>query len=331
MIGNKGFTETNDFLLSVIGGAPYGIIAINLHGNITIANGQALTCLDMKMKVRDLVEMEILDVIDELHELKNKVEQCLVKGRKDFDLEEVYYHEKYLAFRGRKILDGMIISIADVTSVKASKYAALNSLLEGQEQERKRLASEIHDGIGPILSTVKMSLASIEGDVENINHELGEKFRKSYEMIDEAASDLRSISHNLMPKVISDFGLSEALETLCEKVNATKNLKVDFINSGLTQRLDETTELGLYRISQELINNTLKYAQAKKITIQLMLRDDTIQLMYEDDGKGFYPDAISKGIGLMNIENRTRALAGHLHIDSQPGRGMTAAIEVPIN
>lgn len=331
MITNRGFTETNDFLLSVIGGAPYGIIAIDLEGNITIANSQALSHLDLKMKVSDLVELEILDIVVELEELKIKIENCLTRGRKDFDIEEIHHHGKYLAFKGRKILDGMILSISDITSIKESKYAALNSLLEGQELERKRLAREIHDGIGPILSTVKMNLSSIESDVQNTNHHLEEKFRKSYQMIDEAADDLRSISHNLMPKVLSDFGLVDALETLCEKIDETKSVNVHYIHTGLTDRLDEVTELGLYRICQELINNSLKYAQAKKITLQLTKRESGIQLMYEDDGKGFYTDAVRHGIGLLNIDNRAKALTGLFTLDSQPGKGMTATIEIPLN
>ncbi|MEO9804744.1 MAG: PAS domain-containing sensor histidine kinase [Reichenbachiella sp.] len=331
MIINKGFTETNDFLLSVIGGAPYGIIAIDLEGHITIANGQALTQLQLSMRIEELVEMDVLDVVGSIQELKKQIEKCLTRGRKDFDLEEVTHMGRYLSFRGRKILNGMIITIADITSIKESKYTALNSLMEGQELERKRLAREIHDGIGPTLSAVKMNLSNIEGDIENLNHSLGEKFRKSYQMIDEAADDLRSISHNLMPKVLSDFGLIEALETLCEKIDEIKSVSVDYINTGFKERLDEVTELGLYRVSQELINNTLKYAQAKRITLQLIKREANIQLMYEDDGKGFYPDTVRNGIGLMNIENRVKAMAGQLIIDSQPGKGMTATIDIPIN
>lgn len=331
MIFNRGFTVSHDFLLSVLGGAPYGIVAINLEGYITIANTQALILLDLKMKVNEIVEMEILEVVSELKELKESIEHCLVVSRKDFDIEEIHFRNKYLTCKGRMIPNGIIITITDITSIKDAEHDALNSMLEGQELERKRLAREIHDGIGPILSTVKMNLANIEDDIENLNHDLGEKFRKSYEMIDEAANDLRSISHNLLPKVLSDFGLVEALETLCEKIDKTKSVGVVFINSGLNKRLDEVTELGLYRISQELINNTLKHSESKKITLQLIKRDQNIQLMYEDDGQGFDPDKVSQGIGLLNIGNRVKALAGEVIIDSHPNKGMTATIEIPLN
>lgn len=328
---NKKFIRTKDFLLSVIRDAPNGIIAIDLEGNITIVNNNAITFLKLESEVDRLLEMKIFEVLSDLEEVKLRIQKCLSKDRKNFNIEEIFYHNKYLGIKGRKISGGMVISIADNTSIKESKYIALNSLMEGQELERKRLARDIHDGIGPILSTVKMNIANIEGDIELLNPDLKEKFRKSYDMIDEAAGDLRSISHNLMPKVLSDFGLSEALETLCEKIDATKSVNVAFINTGLDNRLDEVTELGLYRISQELINNTLKYAQAKNITLQLIRRYEAIHMMYEDDGIGFNPEVTYRGIGLMNIENRAKALAGQTVIDSRPGKGMTASVEIPIN
>lgn len=331
MSSHKGFTGSKDFLHAIIEGAPYGIIAIDPQGTITIANAQALLLLDLDTSVQQVLHTNILDVLGDMDELTRQIRKSLNKGLTVFDLEEFFRKGKHLALRGRKIKEGMIITIADISSIKESEHMAMNALLEGQEQERKRLAREIHDGIGPILSTVKMNLSGIEDEIETLNHSLGEKFRKSYSMIDEAANDLRSISHNLMPKLLSDFGLVEALETHCEKINDTKGIKVDFIHSGKIYRLDMVTELALYRISQELINNTLKYAMAKKITLQLIKRDTNIQLMYEDDGQGFSYQKVDKGLGLMNIENRAKALAGEVVIDSQPGKGMTATIEIPLN
>lgn len=330
MTSNRNYTETHDFLLSIIGSVPYGIITIDLEGYITIANNQAIELLGLHMNVNELVESEVLSVFNELTELHQLVEECLTRGRVNFDLEELYINNKYLACVGRKVLDGMILTFTDITSIKESEVNTLNSLLEGQELERKRLAQEIHDGIGPTLSTIKMNLAGIEDEMGKADKELGNKFRNSYKMIDEVANDIRAISHNLLPKILTDFGLEEALRTLCEKVEESKKLKVAFISSGFHERLDVVTELALYRVCQELINNTIKYAEAEKTTIQLLKRHDEINLMYEDDGKGFYPDAVSGGLGMSNIQNRIKALAGEVDIDSQPGRGMTANIFIPL-
>lgn len=330
MIPNRNYTETHDFLLSIIGSAPYGIITIDLGGYITIANNQAVQLLGLELTVNELVECEILEVLNEVPEIHRQVEECLTKGRKNFELEEIHLGEKYLTCTGRKILDGLILTFADITSIKESEINSLNSLLEGQEQERKRLAREIHDGVGPTLSTIKMNLTSIEDQLGSTDDSISDRFRKSYEMIDEVANDIRSISHNLLPKVLTDFGLKDALQTLCEKIEYTRQLSVDFYSRGLEKRMDEVTELGLYRICQELMNNTIKYAEAKKVTIQLFKRENEISLMYEDDGKGFYPDAVSKGLGMSNINNRIKALGGQVHIDSQPGRGMTVNVSVPL-
>jgi signal transduction histidine kinase len=331
MIYNKKFKGKDDFLTSVIEGAPYGIISIDRKGYITISNSLAVDFLGLKIMTDNSQELPILESIDQLTELHEQIRKGIKNGFKDFDLEEIGYRNKYLTIRGRGIKNGIMITIADITSVKDAEHSALNLMLEGQELERKRLAREIHDGIGPILSAVKMNLANIEDEVENLNHSLGDKFRKSYKMIDEAANDLRSISHNLLPKVLSDFGLVEALETLCEKVDTLKNVEVTFMNSGLVKRLDEIIELGLYRISQELINNSLKHAKAKKITLQLIKREKNLQLMYEDNGLGFNIKSVNQGIGLMNIENRAKALSGDLIIDSYPEKGMTATLEIPID
>lgn len=331
MIIKHDLTETYDFLLSVIGGAPYGILTIDLEGYITIANHQALEYLGLNVSMNELVEMEIETVMSEIPLVQKQIRKCLVKGRRNFDIKEVQHKERFLTFRGRKIISGMILTIADITSIKKAEFDALNSMLEGQEQERKRLAREIHDGIGPLLSALKMNMANVRAELDQDNQSIDENFQKSYDLIDEAAGDLRSIAHNLMPKVLSDFGLIPALETLLEKVEVYKSIKVDFLVSGARERLDQLMELGLYRICQELINNTIKYAGATKIVVQLIIRDFGIQLMYEDNGSGFDTLLVHDGIGLMNIDSRCKAMGGEALIDSQPGKGMTATIEIPIN
>lgn len=326
-----GITKEHDILKSVIEAVPYGMVSFNQDGRVTVANKHAIDLLGLRKYSEDIVGLEVLTVIDNIHELKASIRECLKSGRKNFDLEEIFCNEKCLNLKGRRIVDGMIITVADITDLKESETLSLNAMLEAQELERKRLAAEIHDGVGPILSTVKMNLAAIEDNLDRVDRELGSKFRKSYKMIDEVADDLRSISHNLMPRVLSDFGLVEALSTLCEKVDASKSVNVNFLHSGMKERLEEIVELGLYRISQELINNTLKHAQASNITLQLIHKGEYILLMYEDDGKGFDTETVPHGLGLLNIENRAKAMAGEMRIDSFQGKGMTATVEAYLN
>jgi len=323
--------KSASLLYSILDNTPFGIISFNDERQVSLINNQAVIFIGLDMSVNEVRNRFVLDIITQPPELRKKVESCISKKKKDFDLEGLLLNGKYLTFRGRKIADGMLITIADITNIKRSEFFALNSLLEGQEIERKRLAREIHDGIGPLLSALKLNLANIEGDIENKNTDLEKKFQKSNKLIDEIADDLRSISHNLLPKVLSDFGLVESLEALSEKINASNSVSMTFMHTGLDQRLEDVFELGIYRIGQELISNTLKHGNARKITMQLIMRKDSLHLIYEDDGRGFDPSMIKNGLGIMNIQNRVKALGGEINFDSHPGKGMTATIEFPFN
>jgi len=327
----SNFYISSDFLFAILDNTPFGIIALTPKGNIRWLNFQAIDFLGIKSDQKELLNKSILDAIAEPLELRQHIKNTLLKKRKIFDLEGNYFNNRYLTFRGRIIDEGIFITIADITNIKISEFLALNSMLEGQEMERKRLAREIHDGIGPLLSTLKIKLANLEGDIGEKSEEIKVKFVNSYDLIDEAADDLRSISHNLLPKVLLDFGLIEALEALSDKIQTTKNVEITFIYTGTLQRFDQVLELGIYRVCQELINNTLKHAKAQKITLQLIKLEDMLHLIYEDDGLGFDPSDYPLGLGIMNIENRVNALGGDVNIDSLPGKGMTTTIEVPFN
>ncbi len=327
---NKKFSVSGELLFTVLENTPFGIMAFSPQGNIQWVNIQALRFLDIEKTEKEVINCQVLETIHRPIELKDLLVKEMLMHSRPFDLEGIFYQNRYLTFRGRITKKGMILTIADITSIKMSEFLSLNSMLEGQEIERKRLSREIHDGIGPLLSTLKMNLATIEDDLVKDDKTLIKKLMNSYELIDEISDDLRAISHNLLPKVLHDFGLLEALETLGDKISTTKNISVSFLHTGIGTRLDHMMELGLYRICQELINNTLKHGKAKKITLQLIRVSDMLRVIYEDDGLGFSMDKIKQGLGIMNIENRVRAFGGELNLDSVPGKGMTATIEIPL-
>ena len=326
----KTFPITGDLLLAVLESTPFGIIAFSKKGSIQWINDQALNFLKIDASEKQVIGQDISSVLHEPFELSSQIKNVLLQKEKAFDLEGLYFKKKYLTFRGRITQRGMIITIADISTVKKAELQSLNSMLEGQEMERKRLSREIHDGIGPLLSTLKMNLGTLDDEKVINDEKTRANLHEAYELIDEISDDLRSISYNLLPKVLLDFGLAEALETLKDKIGSSKNVKISVFVTGLNDRLDQVTELAIYRIFQELINNTLKHAKATKITLQLIHSDNKIRLLYEDNGMGFSYELTSKGLGLMNIENRIKALGGKWHIDSTPGRGMTASIEFPI-
>jgi signal transduction histidine kinase len=326
---NSSFIS-NEFLFAILDNTPFGILALSRKGKIRWINDQAIDFLGITVSQKELLDTLVLDCIKEPSELRRLVKEKLLSKKKAFDLEGNFHNKRYLTFRGRVINEGLFLTIADITNVKKSEFLALNSIIEGQEMERKRIARELHDGIGPLLSTLKIKLSNIEGELLGPgNEDLQARFANSYRLIDEASDDLRSISHNLLPKVLLDFGLIEALESLADKIRTTKNIEITYIFTGSPQRFDQVVELGIYRVCQELINNTLKHARAKSITLQLVKLEHMLRIIYEDNGVGFNPLENRPGLGIMNIENRINALRGVMNIDSLPRKGMTAMIEVP--
>ncbi len=329
------FSVSDDFLVSVISSAPYGILTIDWNGEITIANYLAREYLGLEYDVKELPGKNILDCVGNIGNLKKLLRKSLKKNKKAFNLESVLYDNQYLNFKLRVIHNGFLLTIENITRLKDIEAAALNSTFEGQELERKRLAKEIHDGLGPLLSTVKLNLETVVSELkQKDNTNLLQRLENTSHLIDSITSDLRNISRDLMPTVLEDFGLVAALENLCRRLDETNKLKVNFYNSGMKNRFEKNIELGLYRIGQELINNAIKHSGGATLNIQLIKHKNSIVLMVEDNGTGFDEKAknpANHGIGLINIEARTKALGGEFFIDSSEGRGVIATVEIPVS
>jgi PAS domain S-box-containing protein len=328
------FSESDDFLVSVISSAPYGILTIDWNGEITIANYLAREYLGLKYEVKELPGKNILDCVDHIGILKKMLRKTLKKNKKAFNLETILYDNQYLNFKLRVIHNGFLLTVENITRLKDIEAAALNSTFEGQELERKRLAKEIHDGLGPLLSTVKLTLETVVSELkQKDNASALQKLENTSMLIDSITGDLRNISRDLMPTVLEDFGLVAALENLCRRLDEANKLKVNFYSSGMKNRFEKNLELGLYRIGQELVNNAIKHSGGTTLNFQLIRHKNSIVLMVEDNGTGFNEEAknpANHGIGLINIEARTKALGGEFFIDSSEGRGVIATVEIPL-
>ncbi|MCE3226099.1 MAG: histidine kinase [Bacteroidetes bacterium] len=205
----------------------------------------------------------------------------------------------------------------------------LNVTINAQEEERKRIAGELHDGLGGLLSTVKLNLDTY--NTRNNKDSERNHFQQSVDMLDEVCNDLRTISHNMMPGALVKLGLIAATKDFISKLNSSGNILFRFEAVGAEVRLQEQVEIALFRIIQEASNNIIKHSRATKADIQLIMHDDVITLMIEDNGQGFDTSNLSKkqGIGLQNIESRITYLGGKLVIDSQPGKGTSLIAELP--
>lgn len=207
------------------------------------------------------------------------------------------------------------------------KLMAARLLVEGQEEERKRIASELHDGLGILLSVTKMRFSTIR-DSSPENKELLES---ASSMLEQASGEVRRISHNMMPGLLTKLGFYEAVEDLFERVGDSGEIKVTCNIIGNQERLPENKEIMLYRIIQELVNNTLRHAEAKIMSLGINIRPDKLEITFSDDGKGFdYKEKMESGsIGLKSIQSRVNFLNGVLMFDTRPGNGLHARIVIP--
>lgn len=211
---------------------------------------------------------------------------------------------------------------------KERKLVAVQSLMKGQEEERSRLAKDLHDGVGGLLSGVKLSLSNMKGNVF-LTEENAEAVTKIIVQLDSSISELRRVSHNMMPEALIKYGLKEALENYCESIDRSGRLNVRLQIYNLDQRLEQDTEIILYRIVQELLNNAIKHAEAKEVLVQLIREKDRFTLTVEDDGKGFDPNdnAHRQGAGLQNVLARAGYLNGTVDVRSRPDEGTSVTIE----
>lgn len=209
------------------------------------------------------------------------------------------------------------------------QLAAAEAVLKGEEQERSRLAKDLHDGLGSMLSGIKYSFSNIKETLimtpDNV-----QAFGRSMDMLDSSIREMRRVAHNMMPEALVRFGLDAALNEFCSDITESGALEVDYMSIGITNdNLDQTTAVTLYRVVQELINNSVKHAAATTALVQIMKTERSLTVTVEDNGKGFDTARIdqSTGIGWSNIRHRIDFLKGRLDIDSRPGQGTSVHIE----
>lgn len=208
---------------------------------------------------------------------------------------------------------------------------SMNAMLEGQEVERKRIAKDLHDGLGGLLSTIKLHFNTIDQEIDKLKEI--HIYQKASAMLDDACTEVRKIAHNMMPGALTKFGLASAMKDICETVEKSKGIKVDFQVINMEERLPERIEIPVYRIFQELMNNILKHAEAQEIIVQLSQHDNKLHLIIEDDGRGFDDKQAYKknGLGLQSIASRIQFLKGTFEIDSDPQMGTSIFIGIPLN
>ena len=218
---------------------------------------------------------------------------------------------------------------AEIDRLKAERRV-INAIINTEENEKKRFAKDLHDGLGPLLSTVKMSLSALNDKITDPGGK--QILTNTNHVVNEAISTIKEVSNNLSPHVLSNFGLSSAISTFTAKINQTRVLTIDFKSNMEAQRLDNDKEVVIYRAVCELINNSVLHSGASKIEIELNKHEKFITLQFSDNGRGFDTSRLykedSKGMGLSNIETRVKSVEGVFILESTPGKGTSALIKV---
>lgn len=213
--------------------------------------------------------------------------------------------------------------------LNANEISNMNAFMKGQEKERSRIASDLHDRLGSLLSTVKLHFSALQVSLEQSGSEHLDSLNNTIALLDKSVDEVRSVSHNLTKGVITQFGLLAAVETIQEAINATGKLKMVVVDTGFDTRLESEVEINLFRVIQEMVTNAIKHARAKELIIQFVQNDDSINIIVEDDGVGFNPNQInSDGIGLQNMYNRINEIGATYNLDTKIGNGTTYVIEL---
>ncbi|MBL4715654.1 MAG: sensor histidine kinase [Bacteroidia bacterium] len=212
------------------------------------------------------------------------------------------------------------------------KTEMISAMVHAQETERKRIAVDLHDGVGNLLSSIKMNLSALETEKEKLQNDKQKVYENAVALIDDACKDLRAISHNMMPGSLVELGLIHALEEQFDKVSAAGEFKINFKITGFKDRLAETVEVVLYRVIQEIFNNILKHADATKVNVLMVKKKSEIKIDVIDNGNGFdmSKNKTKNGIGLSNIESRVGYLNGTVEFESRKNEGTRVLVQIPI-
>jgi two-component system, NarL family, sensor kinase len=280
------------------------------------------------------------DKIQQIEELNTKYETV----KKENLIEQQKYQ---IAKRNYWIIGGiavfLLITILSVALYKRNKLKqeaklqqailsqqemATRAVLETEENERQRIAKDLHDGVGQTMSAAKMNLSALKSNLAFTNEKQEHSYNNIIKLVDESCSEIRSVSHNMMPNALMTQNLEVAFSRFINQISNT-NLKVDLYTQGLDERLDSIVETVLYRVIQECVNNVIKHANADALDISIIKDSEGISATIEDNGRGFTAGKDSEGMGLKNIRTRIEYLKGEVEFTSSPGAGTLVSIHIP--
>ena len=315
------------------------IFVTDMEGKFVEVNRSA--CENLGYEKEELLKMRMEEIKTDRFrdQVKKNREKIMREGKLTYESEHIARDGKIFPVEMKSRLIDMggnryILSAArNVSERKELERKILGAVIQAEEKERERFSRDVHDGLGPLLSTIKLYVNELG------NPSMGKEDRENYvkytsELVDEAISNTRDISNNLVPRIIHDYGLVTALEAFCKKVNLTQQIEVGLETKNMFEPLEKNIQLILFRVISELINNTIRHSGADRADISLEKKDNVVKLVYRDNGRGFDPDNLMDesraGMGLKNIVSRVKSINGTCRIHSEPGKGSTFDIEISL-
>ena len=317
---------------------PQMVVELTPNGKFTFINQQGLNLLGYskfeidKMDIFSIIHPSNIDKFKEeflylLEGGENKGQEYRIITKKKETFYMVFYLKRITTNDDDNYgLRGIII---DITDRKELERKVINTVLETEDKERRRFSEDLHDGLGPLLSTVKLYINQMKSSNVSISEEK-EMFNFANELLDDAIATTRNIANNILPGSIVDNGLIAALRTFITHIKQAGNINIVF-NENINQRFNNNIEINIYRILIELINNSLKYAQANTIEISIFEDGNTLSVTYKDDGVGFNIEEVKDGLGHKNIVNRSNSIKGEIDYSSTINKGMTFSLKIEIN
>ncbi len=245
----------------------------------------------------------------------------------------IEWHNVLLKDKSGQVVSSLSSGI-DVTDKRRAEQEKTWALIQGQEMERKRVAEELHDGLGQSLTAINLHLSSLDSFLEDEHQQRRHKVQSLQKMLANATQEVKHISRALKPSILDEYGLIKSLELLVKNVSEGQRLQVQLYVFNFEKEHEYTISLCVYRVVQEILNNTFQHAKASRIDIQIVQHEDRIVLTCEDNGEGFdieEQQIKNHGLGLRNIKTRIGALSGTLEIESGKGKGTLIIVEIPLN
>lgn len=306
--------------------------------NDSIANRrrfESFTNLALKYGIKDKQSsIEVLKIDKQYAEERNKAQRRILYGLTIGLLMLLIAVYLIVRFYNQRIEGNNIIN-AQREEINARKIrelednikiSSMQSVIEGQEIERERIAKDLHDSLGGLLSTIKLKFEKAKLPIQD--PVVIREFENAHILLDTAVDEVRTIARNLQPGSLKKLGLISAIKDLINRFDGDQYPDIDLQYYGMPERMDKMIALTVYRIIQELLTNSLKHAKASEILIQLNTDEDDLVIQYEDDGVGFDPDTVHKGMGLENIISRITYLHGTISIDTKQGEGISVLIRI---